>query len=194
MKQKILRILRSDKADSMVSAVFVIPVILVVIVTGLDFSLYMTDRAQIQGIARDGARTVAIMGGNGTSTYATPLEKSYGKTITEACGPIKSTTPAYKALNSGSTAIECNIMDALNNSNGLVNVQVNSVKCTPSITKAIGDRVTCEIKWQYGGIPGSTLTMIRNGGINKNTIANESVTAASSESEVNLKGVPMVER
>lgn len=196
MIKKLFKVSKSDSGDSLVSAVFVIPVILLMIVTGLDFSLYMANRAQIQGIARDGARTVAIMGGDGTATTGTPLEKKYGKTREEACGAIKAGSPAAAALNAKSTPIECNVMDALNNANGMVNVQINSVTCSPEKANAIGTRVTCEVKWKYGGIPGSGLTMIRNGAImNSNpSLAGQSVTAGSAESEVNLSDINLEPR
>ena len=185
MFKKLYKRLKSDRGDSLVSAVFVIPIMFMLIVTAVDFSLYLTNRSQIQSVARDGARTVAIMGGDGTATMGTPIEAKYGQSRATACTGLSGGI-ASNAFTNNSTPIECNIIRGLNESNGIVNATVKSVNCTPNVTTFIGQRVTCEVQWEYGGIAGSFFSIVRKD--------NMSVTAGSAESEVKLDQSSLVKR
>ena len=146
--KKFLSRLKSDKADSIVSAVIVFPMMVMLIITGIDYSVYMSDRGQVQGIARDAARTVAIMGGNGSSGEATPLQKAYGQTRAQACGAVDPDGIANKALTSNSTAVECNIINPLNSQAGLTHAAITKVACTPSNAEEIGTRVSFTMIWK----------------------------------------------
>lgn len=175
--KKFLNRFRSDRADSIVSTIIVFPLMMMFIVTGVDYSVYMSDRGQVQGIARDAARTVAIMGGNGTNTKATPIQKAYGETRSSACAGINTNSgSAGKAYKSTSTATECGAIKSINSQAGLVNMEVNELICTPSVTKFIGQRVSCTVTWKYKGIPGSVFSFIGSG--------KENNTRGTSESEV----------
>lgn len=193
MFNKILKRLKSNRADSIVSAVFFFPLFIVILISGIDYSVYMSDRGQIQGVARDAARTVAIMGGNGTDTMQTPLEAKYGTSVTTACKNITSKQQAK-------TPIECNVVNSLQNNQGLVSTEITNVTCTPSNTTAIGQRVACTIKWYYRGIPGSALTIFREASSTGNqwdgqaAAASPQTVAASSEAEVIIPSGDMVSR
>jgi len=191
MLKKLTKKLNSDKGDSLVSTIIIFPLMIIMLVTAIDFSIYMANRGQIQGIARDGARTVAIMGGNGTNKQGTAIEAKYGNARSESCAGLES-----EAFTSKSTSIECNIIRNLENYKGLVNVEIKAVKCTPQKANFIGQRVSCEISWKYGGIPGSTMTLMRNAASFNSDPALQGLntTAGSSESEVNLNGVSLVNR
>ena len=173
MLKKFFKHFNSDRGDSLVSAIIVFPLVIMFIITGVDYSIYMANRGQIQGIARDAARTVAIMGGDGNATKTTPIEKAYGQTRSNACSGL---TTADKAYSSNSSAIECNVIQTLKQSSGLVNVTITGVTCSPEVATFIGERVSCSVTWKYNGIPGSGL-----GFINSN---NDNVTSGTSESEV----------
>lgn len=201
MFNKILKRLKSNRADSIVSAVFFFPLFIIILISGIDYSVYMSDRGQIQGVARDAARTVAIMGGNGTDTMQTPLEAKYGTSKSTACKDV--ITPKQ-----AKTPIECNVVNSLQNNQGLVSTEITNVTCTPSNTTAIGQRVSCEIQWNYGGIPGSALTIFRSASTAKGanqwdqnayaqTSDNKPATqkvAGSSEAEVIIPSGDMVSR
>lgn len=187
---------RTDRGDSnLISILFLLPLILMILMTMIDTAVYFSDRAVIQNTARDGARTVAIMGGNGTATTGTPIEKKYGLSRSIACNGngtkdypgVPSDSIAYPAKNSNSTAIECNIMQGINASQGLISVTVNSVKCTPNIVTTLGGRVSCEVIWSYNSIPGSGLSALRDPKTGDATFKSN-VTAGSSESEVRYDG------
>lgn len=181
MFKNIQKRLRSDRGDStIVSLVFVIPLLLGLLFTIFDISCYFANRAYVQTVAHNGARTVSIMGGNGTASKSTPLEAKYGMTKAETCGVVSSTGIASEAKKSTSTAIECNMMIALQDASGLVNVTVQGVKCTPDSTTSIGQRTSCEVTWAFGGTPGSGMSFMGLG--------QDNITAGSSEAEVNLGG------
>lgn len=189
MLKQIQKRLRRDRGDSsLVSLIIVLPLLLGLLFTIFDISAYFSNRAYIQTVSNNGARTVAIMGGNGNGTQSTTIEAKYGMTRADTCDKVdKTLRVAEAAANlSTSTAVECNMMVSLQEANGLVNVTVQSVKCTPSITTSIGGRTSCEIKWTYGGTPGSGMSLLQLGKLN--------TTAGSSESEVNLTGSPLVAR
>jgi Flp pilus assembly protein TadG len=181
MFKNIQKRLRSDRGDSsIVSLIFVIPLLLGILFTIFDISCYFANRAYVQTVAHNGARTVSIMGGDGTATTGTTIEKKYGLNRTETCALVTSDKRASEAVKSSSSAIECNMMVALQEASGLVNVTIQSVVCTPSATESIGQRTSCEIKWRYGGTPGSGMSILQLGQNN--------ITAGSSESEVNIGG------
>lgn len=181
MFKNVLKRLRSDRGDSnVVSLVIVLPLLVGLLFTIFDISCYFANRAYVQTVAHNGARTISIMGGNGTATTQTAIEKKYGLDRTTICNEVASGGISAAAKKSTSTAIECNMMVALQEASGLINVSIQSVKCTPSVTNSIGQRTSCEIQWQYGGTPGSGMSILQLG--------KQNVTAGSSESEVNLGG------
>lgn len=180
--------IKSDKANSLITAILVFPVLFIFLVSMIDFSIYLADRGQIQGIARDGARTVAIMGGNGDANSQTPIERKYGVNKSEVCANAGKGAVSKGAVKATSTAIECNIMNAANNSKGLVNVQLTSVLCNPYMSTSIGETVTCEVKWTYKGIPGSAFSFVKDIGQQTNVIT------GTAQSEVTMDGINLIPR
>lgn len=180
MIKRLLERVSSDRADSLISAVFILPVIFFMLITTVDMGIYMSNRGQIQAAARDGARTIAIMGGNGTNlSDQTSLMKKYGVSGS-VCDGIKTTQ--------ANTPVECNVINGLNNSAGLVNITIHSVNCTPNVSTAVGEKVSCEVKWIYGGIPGSGMTFVRESGSQESdpALRGMQTTTGSGESEVKL--------
>lgn len=187
MFKNIQKRLRGDRGDStIVSLVFVIPLLLGLLFTIFDISCYFSNRAYIQTVAHNGARTVAIMGGNGNATQSTPIEAKYGMKKVDTCDAVGATGISIEAKKSSSTAIECNMMVALQEAPGLVNVSVQGVKCTPETTASVGARTSCEIKWKFDGTPGSGMSFM--------SLGQDNITAGSAESEVNLSGALVARR
>ena len=95
-----------DRGDSeLVSLVLLIPLIVGILFTMIDMSVYFSNRAQIQSAARDAARTVAIMGGNGTSLSGTPIEVKYGSRRQKACEGLATNERTKKAYSSALSLI-----------------------------------------------------------------------------------------
>lgn len=131
MLTKLKNKLKSDKASSeIVSALIILPIVFAILITMIDSAIYFSNRAQIQSTVRDSARSVAIMGGNGTDMQETPIEKKYGQNRNTLCNSIKNNDSVNTALNSGKlTAIECNTLSTIANSSGLINIKITSIKC-----------------------------------------------------------------
>lgn len=180
---KLKQHLTNDKADSIVSLIFVIPIIVALLITIIDVSTFYNNKAQIDAIARDGARTVAIVGGTGTTIQGTPLENRYGLG-TDTCSDASKA--GAKGISADSTPVECNIALALHNNTRLTSVEINEVKCTPIKTESVGANTTCTILWGWNSIPGSALSIIQLGKDRKSI--------GTAEAEVNLTGISLRDR
>lgn len=187
MRKFLLKRVRSDRGDStMISLVIVIPVVLAVLFTIIDSGIYFTNQHSISSAARDAARTVAIYGGNGTKTDYTTIERAYGKT--NSCPNAE-----IKALTANQSSTECGLINFLAASPNLIGVKINKVSCSPSVTSAIGQDVSCTVDWEYGGIPGSSMGFIRNPDTGESPFASTK-TVGSSQSEVKLRDTDLVPR
>ena len=200
--------LRKDRGDStLVSTVIVIPLIVAILITIIDTSMYFSNRAFLINATRDAVRTVAIFGGNGSNASETPLERAYGANYSPCAGNLRSNpmidTPYDPATSS--TNIECQLMTNLGASAGLVNVKIKDVKCGPNISTFIGQQAYCEVSWTYDGVPGSGLTLLRSSGNNMQALAGNGlaankgldgvqVTRVTTTTEVNMSGIPCVSR
>lgn len=192
MIEKMKKRVGSDRADSLVSAVFVLPMLFFMLVTTVDFGIYLSNRGQIQAIARDGARTVAIMGGDGSATLSTNLEYAYGQSRSTVCKDI---TEQYVGKNIDSkTTIECNVIKSLSNNANLVNVEVTDVKCGPLRAQAIGEKTYCAVYWKNNGIPGSAMSFTRGQDHAGDGLGGTQITRGSGESEVQLGAGDMTSR
>lgn len=199
---------KRDKGDStLVSTILVIPLILGILITMIDVSVYFANRSQIMNMARDAVRTVSIYGGNGTDTAATPLEVAYGISRNTACSGPPQTSPlvsdaynhadiALTTTRTNSTAVECSLMKTMATTSSLISVKIVSVTCGPQKSNQIGSQVYCVVEWQYNSIPGSGLGFLQRakdiyGG---DGLYGVQTIRVNSTSEVNLATVNLVNR
>lgn len=187
MRKFFIKRRHKDSGDSeLVSLLILLPLVLMLLFTMVDTTIYFANRSQIQSAVRDGARSVAIMGGNGTSSMGTAIEAAYGVPRASACSEIvRTSNVTKKAYKSTSTAIECSVLQKYATNVGLINVTVKNLKCDPIITsEAIGQTTTCKVDWEYGGIPGSSLGFIKTA--DGKFPMRESTSIGQSESEVRM--------
>jgi len=189
-----------DRGDStLVSTIIVIPLIVAILITIVDTSIFFMNRNVILSSTRDAVRTVSIFGGNGTNTQETKLEKAYGSAVNPCSGLVNnpnvqiSGNPMTK-----NTAIECQLMANLSTSAGLTNVTITKVTCGPSKSNFIGQQAFCDVQWKYAGVPGSGLTLLRAAG-NANVKAGGGLdgvmtTRVTTTTEVNLNDSALVNR
>lgn len=180
-----LKKIRSDRGGAeIVSAVFLVVVVVALLYTFIDFSIYFYNRSVMQSTVKETARTVAIMGGNGTATTDTPIGSRYGATRGEMCNnDVKNSPKTRTALdhNGQSTPIECSGLQSFAHGNTLIGVTIRDYKCTPSMTTRIGQRVSCTVNWDYEGLPGSGMNFARL--VDENFLT-KNVTIGESSSEV----------
>lgn len=196
----------SDRGDStLVSTILVIPLILGILITMIDVSVYFANRGQVLNMVRDGARQVAIFGGDGTATSATPLEKAYGQSRTTVCAGLSSNPTVSAALKSTTTATECSVLRNVGTTQGLISFRVTNIQCgvansagdfTGSATTNIGQQVGCQLTWKYDSIPGSGLSFLEKAKSMGYTDAEglkemDHITKVNTTSEVNMSGIPL---
>ena len=124
----------SDEGTAnLVSMIFMVPIFIGLLFTMIDTSIFFFNRAQIQNAARDSARTVAIMGGNGR----TPIAEHHGMRHGQACSLDNIFGPAHArpsnaglgavGLNNASLSpIECNLASTLIRNSSLMMVNLSS--------------------------------------------------------------------
>lgn len=168
MKKRIISNLREENgASATIEFILLTLILFAIMVTVLDFGLYFNNRFIVSNATQNGARLVAIYGG----TDDTPILKKYGtKNITPTCTQLMDGKP---------NAPGCQIVNELEHSKGKVNIKVHSVSCSPELTSSIGEITSCTVTWEYRGIPGSALSLVK--GFKNN------VTRLTSESEVVTK-------
>lgn len=183
---------RSDRADSLVTAIIVFPLVVSLIITGVDFGMFLNAKSTMVNTARDGARSVAILGGNGSNV----ISKKYGK-------PGNIATRANVTCNDLSS-VECDLYDRLwatppvmvdwgNEDKGNMS---HYIKCGPEKTSYVGEQVWCQIRWRYMGLPLSSLSLVslgkqKNGTDitpgEENPLGIEQVTKGYASAETNVK-------
>lgn len=189
---------KSDRgASSLISFILLVPLFLGLVITAVDLSFYFSNRAQVEAVARDAARTVAIFGGDGDVTMATSIEKSYGTSRATACSSgradITNAPNKYIFTNADKTdlsAVECNVLAALANNTGLVSISDEPVQvdCGPRQAQTVGTRTYCTIVYKYSGMPGAPMSFVQmrqTDGSSARMLSTNTVTK-SSESEVRL--------
>lgn len=187
---------KSDSgASSLISFILLVPLFLGMVITAVDLSFYFSNRAQVEAVARDAARTVAIFGGDGDINYSTSIEKSYGANRALACSSSRAdiTDAPNKyiftnGIKSNLTAVECNVLAALANNTGLVSISDEpvQVECGPRQAQTVGTRTYCTIVYKYSGMPGAPLSFVQmrqDDGSSAGMLSTNTVTK-SSESEV----------
>lgn len=189
---------KSDRgASSLISFILLVPLFLGLVITAVDLSFYFSNRAQVEAVARDAARTVAIFGGDGDATQATSIEKNYGTSRATACssGRADITNAPNKYIFTDATktnlsAVECNVLAALANNTGLVSISEEPVRvdCGPRQAQTVGTRTYCTIVYKYSGMPGAPMSFVQMrqaDGSSAGMLSTNTVTK-SSESEVRL--------
>lgn len=202
LKRLFKRKAKSDRGGSeLISFILLVPLFLGLIVTAVDVSFYFSNRGQVESIARDAARTVAIFGGSGDHQKATSIEKKYGTSRASACSPTRADVMNAPnkyifsdAKKSTMSAVECNVLAALANANGLVSVASKTpvkVNCGPNETKSVGSRTYCTIEYTYSSMPGAPMSFIqmRQDDGSASGMLSKNVVTKSSESEVKLPGL-----
>ena len=187
---------KSDRgASSLISFILLVPLFLGLVITAVDLSFYFSNRAQVEAVARDAARTVAIFGGDGDTTQATSIERSYGTSRATACSTSRTdiTDAPNKyiftnASRNNLSAVECNVLAALANNTGLVSISDEPVvvECGPRQAQTVGTRTYCTIVYTYSGMPGAPMSFVQMrqaDGSSAGMLSTNTVTK-SSESEV----------
>lgn len=169
---KLLGKLRSDKAENTITMMIAFPLLWAVIMTILDFGVFMQDRTMLVSDLREGARTVAIFGGTDKSKNA--LINAYGTT----CG-LESGAVLGKG-NATTDMVGCLVANQIKNNKGYAQITISSIQCgianptdlnykdgeitgfneDSKASVKIGQAVSCAAHYKYQGFPGSALGLL----------------------------------
>ena len=164
----IFKRMKSDKgASNTVSFIVIIAFIMTMLVSFIDVGLYFNTKNQMQTAADNGARSVAMYGGNDTEV---------------------------RDFRGGSTSpeelVRVSIPEAYKNPTANKTVVLNKVECKVESSKpgnkiTAGDHVYCDVTYTYNGIAGGF--GLFNLGRGKSGDNNSMVVRGSSVSEVTIK-------
>lgn len=161
IKNRILKRLSEQKgASNTIELVFIILLLFAVAITIIDVGIYFNNRYVITNSAQNGARLVAVFGGTGNTNVA----QAYG---------ITDVTPECQSFHLDN-AVECYVYNDLKNSTGTVSTVIKKIDCGPTSTNVIGERVWCEVEYDYLGLPGSGLSFIQMYGTSRVRMTAES--------------------
>lgn len=116
----------SDESGSseVITTLFMVPILLWLIFSLIDVSLYFQARTSVQNVARDAARQSSIWGGNQSSLR--PFDESVSQNARNALFDEETDTCIPGACS-----------------------EVPTVNCTPNVTSYAGDTVSCTISYTY---------------------------------------------
>lgn len=162
--------IRSEKGENTITMLIAFPFIWAIIMTILDFGIYMQDRTMLISDLREGARTVAIFGGSSTdpnSATGNALIKAYG---------INCSDQTHSGQHD---YVACLIQNRIAANNAYASIVISDIQCGPykvntsstagqkaSITfmnnadVKIGQAVGCMATYDYAGFPGSALGLL----------------------------------
>lgn len=182
---KLLGKLRSDKAENTITMMIAFPLLWAIIMTILDFGIFMQDRTMLVSDLREGARTVAIFGGTDKSKNA--LINAYGTTCELESGI------EHDKDDSATDMVGCLVANQIKNNKGYSQITISDIQCgvvnpdhlkyhdnpkdsdgkidsdygkitgfneDPKASVKIGQAVSCAAHYQYQGFPGSALGLL----------------------------------
>jgi len=118
---------RLNERGDVVQTIFMFPIALFLLFALINLSSYFQLRAQVQNIARDGARLTALYGGQGTNAIRNNTGKTVENTIITSMWDGKKCTLSF-----------CSSKPV--------------VDCTPDAATTAGQTVSCNIKYPYSPI------------------------------------------
>lgn len=160
---KLRRKLRSETAENTITMMIAFPLIWAVLMTILDFGVFMQDRTLLVSDLRDGARTVAIYGSSNSSSA---LAAAYGT------GCVDRTSGGHAGASGDSDLVGCLVKNQIQGNRGYSQIVISNVKCgksnpddptNPRSTSnkiKIGQAVSCAAHYRYEGFPGSALGLM----------------------------------
>ena len=142
---------RNEHGSDLVVTLFMIPIFIAVLFSIIEVSTYFQTKTQVENIARDGARMVALFGGS--SANISLNQDKFG-------GQGKAVT-AY---------VYSRLVDVNGNCTISGCKQPPVVTCGPSVASALNQDAFCTIDYYYSGVAGSIVNWIGFNAITDNPI------------------------
>lgn len=122
-----------------IETLIVLPFIFFLLCTIIDFGFYMTNRVVISNAAQQGARLVALYGGE----EPTAISKTYGSGIRPSQRVKEEIAKSNKSLV------------------GISEEDIKSITCSPGATTQLGQVTSCTVVYHSEPIPGSAVYLFR---------------------------------
>ena len=156
LKRAIHNRVHSEMAENTITFLIAVPLRWSIIMTIMDYGVFVGNTSMLRSDLRDGARTAAIFGGTDNA-----LSAAYGTNCKDA--------PAKAGSKGGGTdssnIVTCLVANKINDNTAYVNnMTISNIKCGPSGGTKVGDATWCSADYLYAGIPGSVLGLMGGGG------------------------------
>ncbi len=185
---------RREDGNDLIITLFFLPIILGVALSLVDLSMYFQTKTEIQQITRDVARTGAKFGGagytapvfaekvpgaNASDNLSAILMSRLYDSSTGSCIPsfcVNRTvevqqaggSPFWGAINSSATydVGGAGVSPVAPNTSPTLKTDFKVwTQCTPCLTTAIGEHITCSVVYNYGGVGGPLALVLGFGSI-----------------------------
>ena len=172
---------KTERAGAaLIEVIFMLPLLVSTFISIVDIGLYFNNRAVLQALTRDGARTVAVFGGDGTHTEATTIEVGYGDNK-NACGKLRDrenrnlSAKELNRLRTTGSGVECDLGRAISIAPTIVSAEVTDVYCglgekpkllhgatdySDNISMKVGKTTGCMVKWTHKSLPLSFMNLL----------------------------------
>lgn len=161
--------IRSERAENTITMIIMFPLLWAIIMTIIDFGCYFNNRSLLIQDLRDGARTVAILGGTDNK-----LTKAYGvysapdHVTMENCdnylygtdGATKSSGEDIIMAGYKNDQVTRAVANKICANHGYVQYGVYNLACGPKTTGGVGQEVWCQASYVYNGMPGSAMSLL----------------------------------
>lgn len=148
---------KSEKAENTITMIIMFPLLWAIIMTIIDFGCYFNNRSLLIQDLRDGARTVAILGGTNNE-----LSQAYGvQSTTDSVASACSASDTDLIMHGyESDQVTKAVKNKICSNKGYVNYSVYDIQCGPKTTKSVGQAVWCQADYVYNGMPGSVMSLL----------------------------------
>ena len=133
LREKMFREGPREKGSTTVETVFMMPIAIFILFAMINLSSYFSVRAQVENVAREGARLVALYGGQSTNAIRNTSGESVENQVMDLI------------WDSETNQCEFSFCESAGNGNQRQPV----VSCTPNIARNAGEIVECTIQYWY---------------------------------------------
>lgn len=133
LREKLFREGPAEKGSTTVETVFMMPIAIFVLFAMINLSSYFSVRAQVENVAREGARLVALYGGQSTNAIRNTSGETVESQIMDLVWDSETNRCAFSFCESAGNSTQ----------------RQPEVECTPNIARNAGEIVSCTIRYWY---------------------------------------------
>jgi Flp pilus assembly protein TadG len=164
---------RSERGENTITMLIAFPLLWAVIMTIIDFGVFINNTSTLREDLRDGARIAAVFGGTDNDISA-----AYGT----SCTSTSSEGGSKGGRTDSNNIVSCLVANKINENTSYVNnMIISDIKCGPSSGTKVGQATWCSAHYLYEGMPGSVFSLF-GGGVQSFNDAGGTVATSSGDS------------